>query len=142
MLDFFTQEMMVFNFYSGGFILIDYIILIILEQTFLNKQDKMTSFVKKCETKKEESECLVKKSESSKEIINEVKKGWNHDKDIQNLSEDEVKILHREVFNSSLNTAVDILTKRGEQPNADLLKKITGETLEEKIDLLKEHLNQ
>ena len=142
MLDFFTQEMMVFNFYSGGFILIDYIILIILEQTFLNKQDKMTSFVKKCETKKEESECLVKKSESSKEIINEVKKGWNHDKDIQNLSEDEVKILHREVFNSSLNTAADILTKRGEQPNADLLKKITGETLEGKIDLLKEHLNQ
>ena len=101
----------------------------------------MTSFVKKCETKREESECLVKKSESSKEIINEVKKGWNHDKDIQNLSEDGVKILHREVFNSSLNTAADILTKRGEQPNADLLKKITGETLEEKIDLLKEHLN-
>ena len=87
-----------------------------------------------------------KKSESSEERVNEVKKGQRDDEDLQNLSEDEVKVLHRKVFknlfNSSLNTAADILTKRGEQPNADLLKKITGETLEEKIDLLKEHLNQ
>ena len=64
MLGFFTQEMMVFNLYSGGFILIDYIILIVLEQKFLNKKDKMASFVKKCETKKEESECLAKKKVS------------------------------------------------------------------------------
>lgn len=35
-----------------------------LEQKFLNKKDKMASFVKKCETKKEESECLVKKKVS------------------------------------------------------------------------------
>ena len=87
-----------------------------------------------------------KKSESSEERVNEVKKGQRDDEDLQNLSEDEVKVLHRKVFknlfNSSLNTAADILTKRGEQPNADLLKKITGETLEGKIDLLKEHLNQ
>ena len=75
-----------------------------------------------------------KKSESSEERVNEVKKGQWDDEDLQNLSEDEVKVLHRKVFknlfNSSLNTAADILTKRGEQPNADLLKKLTVEILE------------
>ena len=75
-----------------------------------------------------------KKSESSEERVNEVKKGQRDDEDLQNLSEDEVKVLHRKVFknlfNSSLNTAADILTKRGEQPNPDLLKKLTVEILE------------
>ena len=104
----------------------------------------MASLIKKCETKKEESECLVKEVSRPKKK-NEVKKGWSDDEDLQNLSEDEFKILHREIFkhlfNSLLNTAADILTKRGEQPNEDLLKKLTGEILEEKFDLLKEHLH-
>ena len=39
-----------------------------------------------------------KKSQLSEEKINEVKKGWSDDENLQNLSEDEVKILHREVF--------------------------------------------
>ena len=39
-----------------------------------------------------------KESELSEEKINEVKKGWSDDENLQNLSEDEVKILHREVF--------------------------------------------
>ena len=43
----------------------------------------MASFVKKCETKKEETECLVKKkSELSEEKINEVKKGWSDDENL------------------------------------------------------------
>ena len=68
-----------------------------------------------------------KKSESPEERINEIKKGYRDDEDLQNLSEDEVKVLHRKVFknlfSSLLNTAADILTRRGEQRNADLLKK-------------------
>ena len=69
----------------------------------------------------------------------------NCDIDLQKVSENEVRVLHKHLFlnmyNEILHQAADILTQKNETPDEEKLKKLTSEILEEKINRIQSYLD-
>ena len=68
----------------------------------------------------------------------------NDDFSLENLSEDELSVVHKDIFvqifNSSLHFTADLLADKGKSSDKEKLKSLTRKILEEKIDIMRKKL--